>query len=265
MVGRAAHLREAADRRQGAADLHPARRPAVRERHDPHRPRAQQDPEGHHRQVALARRLRRAVRAGLGLPRPAHRARGREGARARGQEPRCARLPPGVPRVRARAGRRPAQGFHPPRRDGRLGEPVSHARAALRGRAAARLRADHPQRPPLQGLQARALVPRLPLGARRGRGRVRRAHLAVDRRALRGRRARRPRAALRPRRPARGAGERGHLDHHAVDAARQPGRGGAPGVRLFAARRAGRGRRGTAGARLRAGGLRAAAGAGRGR
>ena len=55
---------------------------------------------------------------------------------------------------------------------------------ALRGRAAARVRADHPQRAPVQGLQARALVPRLPLGARRGRSRVRRAHLAVDRREV---------------------------------------------------------------------------------
>ena len=66
-------------------------------------------------------------------------------------------------------------------------EPVPDDGAALRGRAAARVRADHPQRPPVQGLQARALVPRLPLGAGRGRGRVRGAHVAGDRRALRGR------------------------------------------------------------------------------
>ena len=40
------------DAARGRARVHPARRPAVRERRDPHRPRGQQDPEGHHRQVA---------------------------------------------------------------------------------------------------------------------------------------------------------------------------------------------------------------------
>ncbi len=79
------HLREAARGRDRAPDVRPARRAAVRERRDPHRPRRQQGAEGHHRQVAHARRLRRALRAGLGLPRPADRAPGREDARPRGE------------------------------------------------------------------------------------------------------------------------------------------------------------------------------------
>ena len=75
---------QAARDRAGPAAVRAARRPAVRQRRDPHRPRGQQGAEGHHRQVAHARRLRRAVRAGLGLPRPADRARGREGGRQGG-------------------------------------------------------------------------------------------------------------------------------------------------------------------------------------
>ena len=69
---------------------------------------------------------------------------------------------------------------------GRLGAPVSHHGSALRGRAAARLRGDHQERPRVQGLQAGALVPELPLRAGRGRGRVRGHHLAEHLRALRG-------------------------------------------------------------------------------
>ena len=113
---RAPDLREAARGRRGPPHVHPARRSAVRERRDPHRPRRQQDPEGHHRQVAHARRLRRALRAGLGLPRPADRAPGREDARPRGEEARRQGVPPGLPRVRAGAGRRAAPGLHAPRR-----------------------------------------------------------------------------------------------------------------------------------------------------
>ena len=60
-------------RARRAAEVRPARRPAVRQRPDPHRPRAQQDPQGLRRQVEVDGRLRRAVRAGLGLPRPADR------------------------------------------------------------------------------------------------------------------------------------------------------------------------------------------------
>jgi hypothetical protein len=63
------------------AEVHPARRPALRQRRHPHRPCGEQDPQGHHRQGEDALRLRCALRAGLGLPRPADRTAGREDAR----------------------------------------------------------------------------------------------------------------------------------------------------------------------------------------
>ena len=88
--------------RQGPAALRAARRPAVRERRHPHRPRGQQDPEGHHRQVEDARRLRRALRAGLGLPRHADRGADREEVR---QEPAGRGDAAPVPRLRHRADR----------------------------------------------------------------------------------------------------------------------------------------------------------------
>ena len=78
----------------------------------------------------------------------------------------------------------PAHRFPAPRRDGRLGRSLPHDGLALRGGAASRLCRDHPSRPPGARLQARALVPRLPLVARRGGSRVRGAQLALDRRAL---------------------------------------------------------------------------------
>jgi isoleucyl-tRNA synthetase len=45
------------DARAGRAQVHPARRPALRQRPDPHGPRGQQDPEGHDRQGAPAEGL----------------------------------------------------------------------------------------------------------------------------------------------------------------------------------------------------------------
>ena len=54
------------ERRAGRPEVRPARRPAVRQRRHPHRHRAQQDPQGLHRQVADDGRLRRAVRARAG-------------------------------------------------------------------------------------------------------------------------------------------------------------------------------------------------------
>ena len=84
------------------AAVRPARRPAVRERPAPRRPRRQQDPEGHDRQGAPARRLRRALHAGLGLPRPADRERDREDVRPR---PAARRGAGEEPRLRHRADR----------------------------------------------------------------------------------------------------------------------------------------------------------------
>ena len=92
-------LREA---RHGRPPLRPARRPAVRERPAPRRPRRQQDPEGHDRQGAPARRLRLALHAGLGLPRPADREPDREDIRPR---PAARRHAGEEPRLRDRADR----------------------------------------------------------------------------------------------------------------------------------------------------------------
>ena len=60
---------------------------------DPHRPRGQQGPQGHRGQVEAAGRLRRALRAGLGLPRPADRTRGREEVRQGRRQARRRSLP----------------------------------------------------------------------------------------------------------------------------------------------------------------------------
>ena len=65
--------------RQGQREIHPARRPALRQRQHPHRPRAQQDPQGRGDAQPADARLRQQLRAGLGLPRPADRVEDRGG------------------------------------------------------------------------------------------------------------------------------------------------------------------------------------------
>ncbi len=125
-------------RREGAAALRAARRPAVRERRHPHRPRGQQDPEGHHRQEEDAVRVRRAVRARLGLPRHADRSADREAVR---QEPAARGDAAPVPRLRGRADRAAEARLPAPRRARRLGPPVSHDGVSQRGRRDPRARA----------------------------------------------------------------------------------------------------------------------------
>ena len=92
---------------EGPAEIHAARRAALRQRLHPYRPCAEQDPQGHrHAQPAHDRQGLRLC-AGLGLPRPADRMedRGRELPR-QGQEEarflpsrRDGRLPPRMPRL----------------------------------------------------------------------------------------------------------------------------------------------------------------------
>ena len=72
-LGQARPLSPPARGGQGPAQVHPARRPALRQRQHPHRHRAQQDPEGHGDALPADAGLRFQLRAGLGLPRPAHR------------------------------------------------------------------------------------------------------------------------------------------------------------------------------------------------
>src|SRR4029079_4644488 len=83
-VGGDGPLREDSRRAPGETQVRPARRPALRQRADPSRHGAQQDPQGLRRQVSVDGGLRLAVSAGLRLPRPADRAEG--GPRAGAEE-----------------------------------------------------------------------------------------------------------------------------------------------------------------------------------
>ena len=71
---------------EGPPALRAARRPALRQRQHPYRPRAQQDPEGPRRPLAGDARLRLQLRARLGLPRPADRVEDRGAVPRQGQE-----------------------------------------------------------------------------------------------------------------------------------------------------------------------------------
>ena len=209
--------------------LRAARRPAVCQRRHPHRPRGQQDPQGHHRQVEAPRGVRCAVCPGLGLPRHAHRGADREGARPQPLDGRDAEA---VPRLRDRTGRAPEEGLPAPGRARRLGQPVPDDGSRQRGR-----RDPHARHPAAEGLhlprpEAGELVLRLRLGAGRGRGRVRgpqgprrrcRVCLCGAREAGQG---------FRPARLAGQARAYRDLDDDPVDAAGQPGAQRASRVRL---------------------------------
>ena len=163
------------------APVRAARRSAVRERPAARRPRRQQDPEGHDRQGAPARRLRLALHPGLGLPRPADREPDREDLR-----PRPAARPGAgeEPRLRHRADR-PADGrLQARRRARRLGPSVPDHGLRQRGRRDPGAEADHRARLRLPRPEAGALVLRLRLLARRVRDRVRRPQVDHGRRRL---------------------------------------------------------------------------------
>ncbi len=116
-------------RRRGPAEIRAPRRAALRQRQHPYRPRAQQDPQGRGDALPADARLRRALRAGLGLPRPADRMEDRGGElplqgqgeagflRPRGDD----RVPPGMPRLCRALARRAARGVQAARRRRRLG------------------------------------------------------------------------------------------------------------------------------------------------
>jgi len=65
---------QAAARKRG--EICPARRPAICQRRRPHRHGAEQDSQGHHRQIQNPAGFQRAVCAGLGLSWIAHRIQG---------------------------------------------------------------------------------------------------------------------------------------------------------------------------------------------
>ena len=90
--------------RAGREQVHPPRRPALRQWRHPHRPCAQPDPQGHGRPHPDAAGQGRALRPRLGLPRPADRVEGRgavsqeeaqqgRGARSRSSAPNAAPMP----------------------------------------------------------------------------------------------------------------------------------------------------------------------------
>ena len=95
-------LRRAARAARGARALHPPRRPALRQRRHPHRPCDEQDPQGPHRPQPVAAGQGRAVRPGLGLPRPADRVEGRGSSIARRSSTRTT-VPPAEFRAECRA------------------------------------------------------------------------------------------------------------------------------------------------------------------
>ena len=145
----------------------------------------EQDAQGHRGEVALARRLRLALRPGLGLPRPADRAPGREEARPRrrtSSTPRSS-APPAASSRRSRSTCSAATSSASACWATGI-DPYLTMDPRFEAPADPRARQDHPQRTPLQGREARALVPRLPLGAGRSRGRIRGQDLARDRRRV---------------------------------------------------------------------------------
>ena len=221
--------------------VHPPRWPPLRQRRHPHRSRRQQGDQGHDHQVPHPGRPGRPLCAGLGLPRPAHRAPGgKEGGQARRQDQRR-RLPPGLPRLCRPPGGRPAPRLQAPGGAGGLGESLPDHGLRLRGQHHSRPWGDLGQWPCPQGLQAGALVHRLRFGPGGGRGGVRRQGVHLYRRALPGPGRGVPLhpLPLGAQRPRRGAPVGGHLDHHPLDPARQSGGGLQPraGIRPHPDRR----------------------------
>ena len=163
-----------------AAQVRAARRPAVRERPGAHRSRAQQDPEGLRGQVEVHGRLRRAVRAGVGLSRPADRNAGRQGTRIEEARHEPGRHPAGVPRLRRAPRRRAVRRLQATCGVRRLGPSVPDDAVRVPGGHRPRAGPLRGRGARLQGQEARVLVHLRPHGAGRGRGRVRGPHVAVD-------------------------------------------------------------------------------------
>ena len=207
------------------------------------RPRPEQDPQGHRGQVPADGRASDALRAGLGLPRPADRVERRTPAAGEGQEARAAgaarRVPQGSGEVGARAIGRGAT----PGRVRHLGCAVPDDEPELRARHPRGARRVRAPPDPVSRQEAGALVRALPHRARRSRGRIPRPRLAQHLREVSGARAGRERARAEVRarrRAARASDVRADLDDHAVDAAREPRDRRASRVRV---RRRGRRRR----------------------
>ena len=205
---------------RGPAEIHPARRPALRQRQHPYRPRAQQDPQGRGDAQPADAGLRFELRAGLGLPRPADRVEDRGGVPRQGQEQgRGAgrRIPPRVPRLRRSTGSRcsaRSSSGSASRATGPTPTPPWTSPPRRRSRARYEVRAE---RHALSRLEAGDVVGGGEDRARRGRGRVRGLRLRSGVGEVSGRRDGDP---DRHHKLARRRGR--HLDDDAVDHPRQP-------------------------------------------
>ncbi len=166
-------------------EVRPARRSALRQRPDPSRHGAQQDPQGLRRQVPDHGRVRLPVRARLRLPRAAHRAEGRPrtGQEEAGHE--RGGFPPCLPRLRRALHRRDDERVPAPRRVRRLGSPLPDDGVQVPGGDCPGARHVRRAGAGVQGQEAGALVHSLPHRAGRSRGGVRGAHVAVDLRRVR--------------------------------------------------------------------------------
>ena len=109
-------------------EVHLPRRPALRQRRHPHRPCAQPHAQGHGRPHPDPARQGRALRARLGLPRPADRVEGRGAvSQEEAQQGRGAGqgIPRRVPRLCPALGRRSARAVEAARDQRRLGQSLS--------------------------------------------------------------------------------------------------------------------------------------------
>ena len=188
---------------EGPPALRPARRPAVRERRHPHRPRGQQDPEGHRRQEP-------ARMAGFDAPYvPGWDCHGMP-IEVQIEKTHGKHLPVAETQRLCRAYAteqiaRQKRALPAPGRARRLGPSVHDDGLQERGRRDPHARQAAGEGLPLSRPEARQLVLRLRQRARRSRGRVRGPRRHRDRRRLPARRRASARKLARGVRPARAA------------------------------------------------------------
>ena len=175
-MGEDADLRSHPRGAQGAAHLRDARRPTLRQRPHPPGHGAQQDAEGLRREVAQHERLRRSLRAWMGLPRTAHRDQG--GRSAGPQEARhgSAGGARGVPQVRAEVSRSAALTVQANRRLRPLGQALLDDGSELRERRDGDVLLVLRARAGLQRTEVGLLVRARQDRAGRGGSRIRDAH-----------------------------------------------------------------------------------------
>ncbi len=165
-------LRAHSRRTRRPSHVHSPRRTTLRQRQHPHGSRPEQDPQGHRRPLPHDARLRRPLRARVGLPRAADRAQGRPRAgQAKGGDV-GPRDPRRVPRLRGSLRRDPARRVPAARRPRHLVRAVPHDGAPLRGRHRRRARQGGRGRSALPRAQVDPLVLALPHRPRRGRAGV---------------------------------------------------------------------------------------------